>query len=337
MDKIYYHQRKLELTDFIDEDLGPGGKFITRWGGDPTRFPVEGLRATEQAQGATASAGSSLSTFIPASAFLDLCQDSGTGFLPEPHSRVLMPIRVEQNTSKPENDKSRDIPTLEVALLAYRPKFDIAEEQWYVDVALEHPREAEPFVRLGLVRFQPHAPEHLQVSYPVVQWTQLLPRRTVDVRRSGNDITIRVEGLASSPPESVLKNIEAVEQFSNDNKERLPRTRMTVRIIREGTLPIAVATRDVVAQSDFREENITYNKLGDSYNAVWEQTIRVDNMAPQHAKYFVVVEERDLRLPATYSNEPVSPERAIGKDCSGKVDNSILMESGLRFSAKVAI
>src|SRR5262249_2496868 len=59
--------RLMKLRNFQDEDLGPGGKFITRWGGDPTRFPAERLASS----GPLPSGRPSL---MPASAFLDLSQ-----------------------------------------------------------------------------------------------------------------------------------------------------------------------------------------------------------------------------------------------------------------------
>ncbi len=337
--------RIMKLSNFQDEDLGPGGKFITRWGGDPTRFPAERLASSTLWPSGRAS-------LMPASALLDLSQDSGTGFFPEPVSRVSMPIRVEESTGKRQNEKSGDIPTLDVSLVTYRPKFDISEEQWYVDVALAHPREAQPFVRLGLVRYQPHATDDLQVSYPVVQWTQLLPRRTVEVQRSGLTVTIRVEGLATSPHDSLIegsfKNPHEVP-LSSDEQERFPTTRMTARIIREASLPLGVATRSTevfrcpglhpATEIVFSERNTTYSKkLNEGiYEAVWQETLTLDKMDLKHASYFVIVEERDLRLPATYATEPVSPDRAVGNSCDGTFDEGLLVESGHRFFAKIPL
>jgi hypothetical protein len=209
-------------------------------------------------------------------------------------------------------------------------------------------------VRLGLVQYQPHAPEDLQVSYPVVQWTQLLPRRTVEVRRSGLAVTIRVEGLATSPHDSLIersfktpvkpKNLP----LSSDEKERFPTARMTARIIREASLPLGVATRSIEVFRGpgleagtaivFSETNTSYTRINEGiYQAVWEETLTLDKMDLKHASYFVIVEERDLRLPATYASEPVSPERAIGKCCDDTFDEGLLIESGHRFFAKTPI
>lgn len=69
-----------------------------------------------------------------------------------------------------------------VSLITYEPCFDADRGQWYVDIEITPSKSSDPFVWFGLVRFQEHAPERLQVSEPVVAWAQLMPRRTVSVR-----------------------------------------------------------------------------------------------------------------------------------------------------------
>jgi hypothetical protein len=260
-------------------------------------------------------------------------EDTVTGFEAELFTNVSMPIRVEEHAARTDDRQGGDIPTLDVSLLTFKPKFDVFEEQWYVDVALEHEREAEPFVRLGLVRFQPHAPRHLQVSYPVIQWTQLLPCRTVEVRRSKTDVAIRVEGLATSPRMSVLK-----QSIPAETKERLPVTKMIARIVRESHLQLGVPARSVVSERIFGEDEISYSDAGDQvYRAVWERKMPLNITKDKSAKYFVIIEERDARLPATYASEPVSPQRALGKNCDDQFDDSLLLESGHRFIAKIEV
>lgn len=337
-------RRWIKLDDFRDEDLGPAGKFITRWGGDPTRFPSEQLK---HRTGET-NAGAARPSLIPPGAFLDLYQESDTGFVPEKVSSVLMPIRVEEDsntlhTSQPPAENPV-IQTLAVSLLTYRPKFDISEEQWYVDVAIEHPSEAEPFVRLGLVRYQPHADENLQVSFPVVQWTQLLPRRTVEVKRSGPCVTIRIEGLATSPYQSRIEEKLQSESksgsssLSQDAKESLPTSQMIARIVREAKGPLGVPIRTLECESAFCEQEIKYTQLEQgTYQAVWCKEVDLERFNPRQATYYVIVEERDMRLPATYPSEPVSPAQATGRDKDGCIDETLLIQSGLRFSAKMML
>jgi hypothetical protein len=339
------NKRWITLDDFRDEDLGPGGKFITRWGGDPTRFPSEKLKNT-----------GTHPSLIPPSAFVDLDQQSATGFTPEKICRVLMPIRVEDDKNGPQTsvgntvtptDRTTPQPakadnaiaTLAVSLLAFRPKFDIAEEQWYVDLALEHPYEAEPFVRFGLVRYQPQAEEDLQVSFPVVQWTQLLPRRRVDVQKTGLCVTIRIEGLATSPHSSVmLDRLKDDPSLSQDPHENMPASRMVVRIVRETRVSLDVPISTIECEEAFCEKEISFAQAEQgSYQAVWRKEVQLKRFDPAHASYSVIVEERDLRLPATYRDEPVSPLQATGRSSEDAIDETLLLQSGLRFSAKIRL
>lgn len=88
------------------------------------------------------------------------------------------------------------------SLLTYHPRFDIDSETWYCDIALDPSTTVEPFVRLGLVRYQPLAPEALQVSEPIVEWIQVPPARTVTVSSRPTHpkvIDVIVEGPVALP------------------------------------------------------------------------------------------------------------------------------------------
>ena len=311
--------RLMNLEDFHDEDLGPGGKFITRWGGDPIRSAARKVPYRR--------------SFIPASAFLDLTPNTGTGFEATLVKNVTMPIRVTENGREESDNVGGVSPTLKVSLLVFRPKFDVFEEQWYVDVAIEHDREAEPFLRLGLVRYQPHAPADLQVSYPVTQWTQLLPTRTVEVRRSKTEVALKVEGLATSPSPSVKLG-------ADDERPAVPK--MIARIVREFDLEPGVPTRRVVNQATFAESDVTcLPDSDDAYRAVWKQTIPLhpakEEDGRERPKYFAIIEEGEARLPATYVSEPVGPEMAMGRTCGGDFVDNLLVESGPRFFVRIPL
>ncbi|MFM0489703.1 hypothetical protein [Paraburkholderia graminis] len=111
----------------------------------------------------------------------DLDAAAGRGFDASFVECVCMPVQKDSSIDKPSDESATPETFLEVALATYMPRFDVRTEQWHVDTDIEHPSEAEPFVRLGLVRFEEHAARYIHVSYPVVQWTQLLPRRPVQV------------------------------------------------------------------------------------------------------------------------------------------------------------
>jgi hypothetical protein len=48
--------------------------------------------------------------------------------------------------------------------MGHEPRFDIDFERWYIDVHIDADQVPEPFIRLGLVRFQKHTRRELQVS-----------------------------------------------------------------------------------------------------------------------------------------------------------------------------
>ena len=238
-----------------------------------------------------------------------------------------MPVRLtgESETATP--------PTLKVSLIAYSPRFDLELEQWYVDVGIEHDREAEPFVRLGLVRYQANADEQLRVSYPVIQWAQLLPARHIEVRTSttphGKSVNVKVAGLALLP---------ALSPDSPDT-EREPLVRMTAYIFREHHLDSGALVRHEMCKSELKQP--TLFEPWDSYRAEWNHVFEPIPANPldreERASYYVFIEEHEARLPATYPNEPVSPLLALGRDCNFEPLDDLLVDAGPRFLARVDI
>jgi hypothetical protein len=71
--------------------------------------------------------------------------------------------------------------SIRASLLTFVPRFDIDHENWFCDVELNADTAPEPFMRLGLVRYQPYAPPELRVSEPVVEWLQIPQHRAVTV------------------------------------------------------------------------------------------------------------------------------------------------------------
>jgi hypothetical protein len=182
---------------FSDSDLGPGGDYVTRWGADPVR---RGPRPK--------------GWLIPAKAFID-AGNPDVEFEPN----VLMPVPKKPDASASNsgganaNDSgvaktdgngassgssganpSSDTAGREfmlVSLLTYEPRFDIDFERWYIDVHIDANQVPEPFIRLGLVRFQKHARRELQVSEPIAEWIQIMPKRAVSVSVEAPDKSSR--------------------------------------------------------------------------------------------------------------------------------------------------
>lgn len=70
-----------------------------------------------------------------------------------------------------------------VTVVGHTPKFDRARQLWYCDIELAAGASYQPFVRLGLCRYQPHSIEGHHLSRVVIgEFSQLLPDRSATVR-----------------------------------------------------------------------------------------------------------------------------------------------------------
>jgi hypothetical protein len=325
--------RAMNLRKFVDEDLGPGGKYVTRWGGDPTRVPSLGRRYIPgQFEDEDAPYSMALEdidynrTFVPYSAFLDVSPETRLGFVAEYVPKVLMPVRLEASDSQPVADGSGQ-PPLKVGLITYQPRFDVETEQWYVNAAIQHPSEAEPFLRLGLVRYQPHAHESLQLSYPTTQWIQLLPRRSVEVsaRREARKlhVDVQIDGLAVSSGKAATSDLGELD----------PVQKMSVRIVREHRSDLGALCRRVVGDLSDGPE-VRNPETVEGFKASWRRKLEVDLDEgldkSECASYCAYVDEREAHLPATYTNEPVTVEAA-----KGTADT--MVDTGARFLASINI
>jgi hypothetical protein len=84
-----------------------------------------------------------------------------------------------------------------VFVVGHRVQWDAGRKLWYCDVELSLGRSYFPFVRLALVRYQPHALPSAKISRIVLaDFAQVAPRRTVSAERSGAKVQITVRGPA---------------------------------------------------------------------------------------------------------------------------------------------
>ncbi|PBB20396.1 hypothetical protein [Mesorhizobium sp. WSM4313] len=177
----YGVERVIDLTTFADADLGPGGAFITRRGADPIEDGPPQTRI-----------------FMSQADFPDLLRPSGDLMRATFVGEVDMPLAddgSEMGTAERKQTKGSDEapqPPLRVALVTYEPRFDVEREEWYVDVRLRDGETASPFVRFGLVRYQPNTHRALRCSRPMVQWVKPLPKRYVSIRPSQDQRSVEV-------------------------------------------------------------------------------------------------------------------------------------------------
>jgi hypothetical protein len=275
--------RTVMLPDFEDSDLGPGGAFVTRWGGDPTQ---ENL-------------GHISSNFIPPQQFRD---------------QATAPIEVVEMPVGGISERPEDQTFLTVALLTYAPKFDVDREQWFVDVNLVPMAEANPFVRLGLVRYQKHAPRSLQVSEPVVQWSRLLPERTMTVALTWGpklEIDVTIRGLASEGMELAKSEMpKAIKAYL--------RPVIVLRLVAtEAGLPDYIGggglRRRVIREDAISNVALSgLSHIGD--DTVWNAKILLDiNELSPNSKLSIEAEEIDRMPAATHENEPIPLHGAVAE------------------------
>jgi hypothetical protein len=321
---VDFNGRTMTLDDFEDADLGDGGQYISRWGGDPIRSDAEPQKGW----------------FMPPTAFA--CLNTAEVDEPQAHDPMYVPsVLMPVSTANPPG--SDDTPTdgnatltlMPVALLTFEPYFDIDTEEWFVDVAMDAARATDPFLRLGLVRYQPNAiSDDLKVSTPVRVWTQLPPRRTLTtLHRFANNGDIVLQAVVRGQASDGIKPIPSDAQFIlNDPNahavwDRLQRPKMLLNVVHE-TEDDDFGKRQT---NVFPNEAISFNN-GQIVNGEMEWSIsrtvpvsRLNDLGP--GRFAAIVEEVEERLAATYPSEPIT----INDVLKGEA----VRQSGPRFVARI--
>ncbi|MER9619401.1 hypothetical protein [Mesorhizobium sp. M0207] len=344
---------------FTDADLGSGGGYVTRWGADP-------IFASEE-----------MAWLIGGSAFRDI-SDSGADFAapidliktegaapgvlwpkeeiykPRFVANALMPIpdaddRRDKEAGGGTNAQEPANSTLApefmmVSLATYMPRFDPDFEHWYVDVDLDVGHARDPFVRFGLVRFQPFAQRHLQVSQPVAEWVQVVgylrSASATRVPRAGRDWVSVDVGTATG----VDAGKDSGKQYPGTAPGETPLLRITLI---ECTLSPHGQILERVARLDPAE--MTDSALGGGIDkqagglviktcqaeAGASQLLNLQLPIPasaeaQRAHFAVLVEELTMTPRSTFSNEPIRKDADI-------LDNERSIESGVRFAVRVEL
>lgn len=296
--------RTVKLPTFEDDDLGPGGAFITRMGADPLRGGRDQTR-----------------TFLSLDDFPDLRRDADHVSHAEYVPAVDMPLSDPEDTEKGE-----ETPPLRVGLLTYAPRFDPDAEEWYVDVSLAPGMAPESFVRFGLVRYQPHTVPGLRCSRPVTQWVQPMPDRYVVAQRAAAgaeaDLTLRVSGPAFER-RAVSPSLHA------DSRALVQSPLMQVTVFEEIETPDGSAKRFVLAQPDGQSgvpiDTLQVVPTFQDGIARWSLDLRQSDLDVRpDARIKLLIEEVEMYEPATYAEEPVE----VGAMSNW---NKTLLPSGPRF------
>lgn len=336
-----HEKRRITLTGFKDEQVGPGGAFITRWGGDPTKHDY-----APQDQ-----------YLMPVSAFVDLmdakAKQSDNPHAPKVAYDVDVPIRSKGTEDTGDNTR---FDRLRCTLLTYEPCFDMDREQWYVNIRITSEATPNQFVRLGLVRFQPHSiTDDLRCSEPVTVWSQLMPERVAECSvtdsqyrgadgrqdvRSAPRIDLLIKGLAHArvhePDPAVDPDVYTTQAAMLKRREEmqdalatLHRPYMTVGVFHE-TKRGDVVRRNKVRVLDGNALQEIFPPPNSEGATVWKYCATLD---PDHldslgeGQVYLFAEERERGLPASYDMEPVKPDDMFRKDR--------LAKSGAKFEVRL--
>ncbi len=300
----------LTLDDFEDDDLGPGGRYVTRWGGDPIRHSSGGITGR----------------FIPPGQFADR-ERPGT---PGPH--WFNPSRCRWR-GLPKEQAGRRItslltpsttspwpcwPTGRASMSTARSGTSMSTSTWAM-------RRTHSSVSAGAL---PGACAPLPAGFRAGGGVGTVPSRppcdgaAVGIKpeiRSGSGGTRA--GIDRSPGSNAeLQGFEKAYQYPM----------LHMRLVAEYG-PADALDRHVL-EDTFVDCLDSAQYSTDNGHSVWTRAFAglLGNQI-EGARLFVTVEETDVRLKATLDNEPV-PLLAGGKD--SLVD---YIESGPRFIARIQL
>lgn len=292
--RIHVGRTSTSIPAFADRDLGPGGSFVSRRGGDPVRGSI----------------GTETKTFLSPSDFVGVSFPGGPrlrsdAIEAEWVSNVAMPLQPSEGRSGRDPGHAQALPPLSVGLLLFKPRFDPIREEWYVDLGVRASKTAEPFLRLGLVRYQPNTVPELRCSNPISQWTQPLPERRVFARRH-SDGTIGVTVWGQAPqrrayqPRTWPGPSQDAMAADADRTIQAPRLRATMFL----------ETRDLARRLHRHRLNTPPLKaeaktLGrHATRMIWSFHFdRVD--VPENSTLMLFLEEIERFVPASFSDEPL--------------------------------
>lgn len=112
--------------------------------------------------------------------------------LPKSRTRAGdFPTRI-QSEAMPLQERPDDPP---VQIVGHRVHWDVDRRLWYCDIELSPGTTYMPFIRLALVRYQPHAlPGHKISKVALAEFSQVLPLRRTTLTRSDNKVSVKLHG-----------------------------------------------------------------------------------------------------------------------------------------------
>ena len=165
--------RRMTLCDF-EACSSFAARYATCWGTDSTTISAN------------------LNSMIGPDRFAGYVRKAATLIMPRPDKKE-QPGPEDQPQPLPRPADASDIA---VSVIGYAPKFDPDEGLWFCDIDFDTGPAYAPFVRFGLVRYQPHAEVRKELSQPLpLDPIQMPPPRTVDIHiENMGRIVVEVSG-----------------------------------------------------------------------------------------------------------------------------------------------
>lgn len=293
------------VSGLIPEDLGPLGAHVSTWGRN-TRRNWEAATGWPQGTGAFL-APSAISDARPPDVSPTMISDDQP-LKAEPPSNVLMPI-------PGTGEKPGEELLAQVAIKTFVPRFDPAENCWFVELNMDLGEAPDPFMRLALVRYQPWArPDSyangrlsgIRCSLPVNASAWMRSRRTVEAKvdrtrtRDGAesvDVSVVVSGAIGAPPD--------LKQRDEQTKGRLPRPAVRIQLWQRN------GSDDAVAEDVERGEAVweSWKRNGEESvlvrnPAFWNTSFKIAVPAiDRDAEYRVIVEEGEVMADVYDAND----------------------------------
>ena len=186
-----------------------------------------------------------------------------------------------------------------VSVAGFAPQYDATRKLWFADLTINLPSETYmPFVRLALVRYQPHALADAKISRVVLaDFAQLTPDRSAMVTADPHHprtIRVVVSGVAPRGPAAVI-------QAGTMPKNLSPRpTQIRVRVQQHddqigGDLAWKDVAPDVAKVTPGKDGFAT----GNADLAIWAGTVQFVNK-PVAGKFRLLIEEHEF-ISANYT------------------------------------
>ncbi|MES0881785.1 hypothetical protein [Roseibium sp. SCP14] len=337
-------ERQFQLLDFVDEDLGAGGAFVTRLGADPVKEEIYSPRAFL-----------SYKVFKPdTQANARSGETTGWYEAKRKHSLIenaLMPVLPVK-----DGDEQSVGQFMHVALVLFEPRFDPDKEKWYVDVELEnHSVFSEPFIRFGVVRYSGRSRPDMRVSQPAVVWATVMPGRKttttfnektgeLDVTVEGRGAKVSIEPMADATGSDFPQIFATVGRESTSEDGTVLRTPVDLRH-RDKKNPDYNASDSASGMRRNREERdsswllLDASRAGQIEGACWKGKFEIDvQEVAKPGELYLFLEEVEHFRPASYpQQEPVDHKMFLGIEGKPDYQRDVVVETGPRFACRIPL